>query len=27
MLPLVPAEQALARLFVIDRVAQRPTEN
>ena len=26
-LRLVPAEQALARLFVIDRVAQRPTEN
>jgi uncharacterized protein (TIGR03435 family) len=26
-LKLVPAEQALARLFVIDRVAQRPTEN
>ena len=26
-LKLVPAEQAVARLFVIDRVAQRPTEN
>jgi uncharacterized protein (TIGR03435 family) len=26
-LKLVPAEQALARLFVVDRVAQRPTEN
>jgi len=26
-LRLVPAEQTLARLFVIDRVAQRPTEN
>jgi uncharacterized protein (TIGR03435 family) len=26
-LKLVPAEQALARLFVIDQVAQRPTEN
>jgi uncharacterized protein (TIGR03435 family) len=26
-LKLVPAEQAPARLFVIDRVAQRPTEN
>jgi hypothetical protein len=26
-LRLVPAEQSLARLFVIDRVAQRPTEN
>ena len=26
-LKLVPAEQTLARLFVIDRVAQRPTEN
>ncbi len=26
-LRLVPAEQALARLFVVDRVAQRPTEN
>jgi uncharacterized protein (TIGR03435 family) len=26
-LKLVPAEQALARLFVIDRVNQRPTEN
>ncbi len=26
-LKLVPAEQAIARLFVIDRVAQRPTEN
>ena len=26
-LRLVPAEQALARLFVIDRVAQRPTDN
>jgi uncharacterized protein (TIGR03435 family) len=26
-LKLVPAEQALARLFVIERVAQRPTEN
>jgi uncharacterized protein (TIGR03435 family) len=26
-LRLVPAEQVLARLFVIDRVAQRPTEN
>lgn len=26
-LRLVPAEQALAHLFVIDRVAQRPTEN
>jgi uncharacterized protein (TIGR03435 family) len=26
-LRLAPAEQGLARLFVIDRVAQRPTEN
>ena len=26
-LRLVPAEQTLARLFVVDRVAQRPTEN
>jgi uncharacterized protein (TIGR03435 family) len=26
-LKLVPAEQAIVRLFVIDRVAQRPTEN
>ena len=26
-LKLVPAEQAIARLFVIDHVAQRPTEN
>ena len=26
-LRLVPAEQALARLFVIDHFAQRPTEN
>jgi uncharacterized protein (TIGR03435 family) len=26
-LSLVPAEQALARLFVVDRVSQRPTEN
>ena len=26
-LKLVPAEQVLARVFVIDRVAQRPTEN
>jgi uncharacterized protein (TIGR03435 family) len=26
-LRLVPAEQALARLFVVDRVAPRPTEN
>jgi uncharacterized protein (TIGR03435 family) len=26
-LRLAPAEQAMARLFVIDRVAQRPTEN
>jgi uncharacterized protein (TIGR03435 family) len=26
-LRLVPAEQAVARLFVIDQVAQRPTEN
>ena len=26
-LKLVPAEQALARLFVVDQVAQRPTEN
>jgi uncharacterized protein (TIGR03435 family) len=26
-LKLVPAEQSVARLFVIDRVAQRPTEN
>jgi uncharacterized protein (TIGR03435 family) len=26
-LKLVPAEQAIARLFIIDHVAQRPTEN
>jgi uncharacterized protein (TIGR03435 family) len=26
-LRLAPAEQTLARLFVVDRVAQRPTEN
>jgi uncharacterized protein (TIGR03435 family) len=26
-LRLVPAEQTVARLFIIDRVAQRPTEN
>jgi uncharacterized protein (TIGR03435 family) len=26
-LGLVPAQQSLARLFVIDRIAQRPTEN
>jgi uncharacterized protein (TIGR03435 family) len=26
-LSLIPAEQAVARLFVVDRVAQRPTEN
>ncbi len=26
-LRLIPAEQAIARLFVVDRVAQRPTEN
>jgi uncharacterized protein (TIGR03435 family) len=26
-LKLVPADQTLARLFVIDHVAQRPTEN
>jgi hypothetical protein len=24
---LVSAEQSVARLFVVDRVAQRPTEN
>jgi uncharacterized protein (TIGR03435 family) len=26
-LKLVPAEQSVARLFVLDQVAQRPTEN
>ncbi len=26
-LRLIPAEQALAQLFVVDRIAQRPTEN
>jgi uncharacterized protein (TIGR03435 family) len=26
-LKLAPAEQTVARLFVVDRVAQRPTEN
>jgi uncharacterized protein (TIGR03435 family) len=26
-LRLAPAEEAVARLFIIDHVAQRPTEN
>lgn len=26
-LRLVPGEESLARLFILDRVAQRPTEN